>query len=101
MATSRLLLGTGIYLAVERDPIITAKEVATLDCLSGGRFLFGIGGGWNAEEMENHGTNFKTRWRLLRERVIAMKEIWTQEESEFHGATVSLARIRTHHTEVQ
>ncbi|PYO17819.1 MAG: LLM class F420-dependent oxidoreductase [Candidatus Rokuibacteriota bacterium] len=101
MATSRLRLGTGICLVVERDPIITAKEVATLDSLSGGRFLFGIGGGWNAEEMENHGTNFKTRWRLLRERVLAMKEIWTQEEAEFHGEFVNFDRIWSHPKPVQ
>src|SRR5438067_2031314 len=75
-ATKRLRLGTGICLVVERDPITTAKEVATLDRLSGGRFLFGIGGGWNAEEIENHGTPFKLRWKILRERVLAMKEIW-------------------------
>ena len=93
MATSRLRLGTGICLVVERDPIITAKEVATLDRLSGGRFLFGIGGGWNAEEMENHGTEFKKRWRVLRERVLAMKEIWTKEEAEFHGEFVRFDKI--------
>jgi len=96
MATSRLRLGTGICLVVERDPIITAKEVATLDRLSGGRFLFGIGGGWNAEEMENHGTEFKKRWRVLRERVLAMKEIWTKEEAEFHGEFVRFDKIWSH-----
>src|SRR2546427_9429329 len=92
-ATNRLKLGTGICLVVERDPITTAKEVATLDRLSGGRFLFGIGGGWNAEEMENHGTEWKTRWRLLRERVLAMKEIWTKREAEFHGQFVRFDKI--------
>jgi probable F420-dependent oxidoreductase len=92
-ATRRLRLGTGICLVIERDPIVTAKEVATLDRLSGGRFLFGIGGGWNAEEMEHHGTNFKTRWRVLRERVLAMKEIWTKDEAEFHGEFVNFDRI--------
>jgi alkanesulfonate monooxygenase SsuD/methylene tetrahydromethanopterin reductase-like flavin-dependent oxidoreductase (luciferase family) len=81
MTTSRLRLGTGICLVVERDPIVTAKEVATLDRLSNGRALFGIGGGWNAEEMENQGTQFKTQFRVLRERVLAMKEIWTKEEA--------------------
>jgi len=86
--TERVLLGTGICLVVERDPIITAKEVATLDVLSGGRFLFGIGGGWNYEEMENHGTDPRKRWRLMRERVLAMKEIWTKEVAEFHGEFV-------------
>ena len=70
--TTRLKVGTAICLVVERDPITLAKQVASLDFLSNGRFLFGIGGGWNAEEMENHGTNFKKRWRLLRERVLAM-----------------------------
>jgi probable F420-dependent oxidoreductase len=84
-ATSRLLLGTGICLVVERDPIVTAKEVATLDLLSGGRFLFGVGGGWNREEMEGHGTDPRTRFRLMRERILAMKTIWTEDEAEFHG----------------
>src|ERR671922_1569430 len=83
--TKNLKLGTGICLIIERDTITTAKEVASLDRLSGGRLLFGIGGGWNAEEMENHGTGFKTRWKLLRERILAMKEIWTKDEAEFHG----------------
>ncbi|HYE92573.1 MAG TPA: LLM class F420-dependent oxidoreductase [Terriglobales bacterium] len=87
--TTKLKLGTGICLVIERDPITTAKEVASLDFLSKGRFLFGIGGGWNAEEMEHHGTPFKTRWRVLRERVLAMKELWTKEEAEFHGEFVN------------
>jgi probable F420-dependent oxidoreductase len=100
-ATRRLKLGTGICLVVERDPITTAKEVATLDRISGGRLLFGIGGGWNAEEMENHGTAFKTRWRLLRERVLAMKAIWTEEEAEFHGEFVNFDRIWSHPKPVQ
>ena len=86
--TTRLKLGTGICLIIERDPILTAKEVATLDFLSHGRFLFGIGGGWNAEEMEHHGTEFKSRFRLMREQVLAMKEIWTRDEPEFHGEFV-------------
>jgi probable F420-dependent oxidoreductase len=92
-ATRTLRVGTGICLVVERDPITTAKEVASLDHLSGGRFLFGIGGGWNAEEMEHHGTAFKTRWRLLRERVLAMKRIWTEDEPEFHGEFVDFDRL--------
>jgi probable F420-dependent oxidoreductase len=91
--TKRLKLGTGICLLIERDPIITAKEVASLDRLSGGRFLFGVGAGWNAEEMENHGTNFKTRWKLLRERVLAMKKIWTEDEPSFHGEFVDFDPI--------
>ena len=74
-ATRTLKVGTGICLIIEHDPIVTAKSVATLDLLSNGRFLFGIGGGWNAEEMENHGTAFKTRFRLLRERALAMKAL--------------------------
>ncbi len=84
-ATSRLRLGTGICLVVERDPIVTAKEVATLDLISSGRFLFGVGGGWNREEMEDHGTDPRTRFRLMRERILAMKAIWTQDAAEFHG----------------
>jgi len=93
LATTRLRVATGICLIIERDPITTAKEVASLDQLSGGRFIFGIGGGWNAEEMENHGTDFKKRWRVLRERVLAMKEIWTKEEAEFHGEFVNFDKI--------
>ncbi len=89
----RLLLGFGIVLVVERDPITTAKAVASLDFVSGGRVLFGVGGGWNREEMENHGTDPKLRWRLLRERVLAMREIWTKEEAEFHGEMVDFGPI--------
>jgi len=96
LATTRLRVATGICLIIERDPITTAKEVASLDQLSGGRFIFGIGGGWNAEEMENHGTDFKKRWRVLRERVLAMKEIWTKEEAEFHGEFVNFDKIWAH-----
>jgi probable F420-dependent oxidoreductase len=81
-------LGTGILVLPLRNPVLLAKEIATLDYLSGGRFLFGIGGGWNAEEMEDHGVAFKTRWRVLRERVLAMKEIWTRDEAAFQGEHV-------------
>jgi probable F420-dependent oxidoreductase len=91
--TTRLRLGTGICLVMERDPITTAKEVASLDQLSHGRFIFGIGGGWNAEEMADHGTNFRRRWRVLRENVLAMKEIWTREEAEFHGEFVNFDKM--------
>ncbi len=91
--TRTLKVGTGICLIIEHDPITTAKEVASLDFLSGGRFLFGIGGGWNSEEMENHGTAFKTRFRSLRERVLAMKEIWTKDAAEFHGEFVNFDPI--------
>ena len=99
--TTRLKLGTGICLVVERDPITLAKEVASLDFLSKGRFLFGIGGGWNAEEMANHGTDFKKRWRLLRERILAMKEIWTKDEAEFHGEFVNFDPIWAYPKPVQ
>jgi probable F420-dependent oxidoreductase len=101
MATTRLRIATGICLIIERDPITTAKEVASLDQLSGGRFIFGIGGGWNAEEMENHGTGFKKRWRVLRERILAMKEIWTQDEAEFHGEFVNFDKIWSYPKPVQ
>jgi probable F420-dependent oxidoreductase len=87
--TKRIKLATGICLVVERDPIHTAKQVATLDYLSGGRFVFGIGGGWNAEEMANHGTAYKTRFALLRERVEAMKVIWTSDVAEYRGEHVN------------
>ena len=83
--TNTIKLATGICLVVQRDPIHTAKEVASLDQLSGGRFLFGIGGGWNAEEMENHGTAFEGRFKLLRERIEAMKAIWAGKEADYHG----------------
>jgi probable F420-dependent oxidoreductase len=86
--TDRLLLGTGIALVAQRDPIITAKEVASLDLVSGGRAIFGIGVGWNREEMENHGTDPSTRGRLVNERLRAIRELWTSEKAEFHGEFV-------------
>jgi len=92
-ATTTLKVGTGICLVIERDPIMMAKEVASVDRLSNGRFIFGIGGGWNREEMANHGTKSRSRWRLLRERILAMKEIWTQEEAEFHGEFVNFDKM--------
>ena len=92
-ATTTLKLGTGICLVIERDPIVMAKEAASVDQISNGRFMFGIGGGWNAEEMENHGTNFRLRWRILRENILAMKTIWTEEEPEFHGDFVDFDPI--------
>jgi probable F420-dependent oxidoreductase len=88
-ATKKLRLGTGICLIPERDPIVTAKAVASLDQLSGGRFEFGIGGGWNVEEMENHGAQYKTRFKLMRERVLAMKALWTEDAAEYHGEMVN------------
>jgi probable F420-dependent oxidoreductase len=92
-ATKDLLLATGICLVIERDPIVTAKEVASLDRISNGRFLFGVGAGWNREEMENHGTDPRTRFSLMRERVEAMKEIWTSEEATYHGEHVNFDPI--------
>jgi probable F420-dependent oxidoreductase len=92
-ATSKLLIGTGICLVIERDPIITAKEVASLDRLSDGRFLFGVGAGWNIEEMENHGTDPRRRFSLMRERIEAMKAIWTADEASYHGEHVEFDRI--------
>jgi probable F420-dependent oxidoreductase len=91
--TARLKVGTGVCLIIERDPIVTAKEVATLDHLSGGRFLFGVGAGWNIEEMRNHGTDPDTRFRRMRESVEAMKAIWTEEEAEYHGRIIDFGPI--------
>jgi probable F420-dependent oxidoreductase len=92
-ATERIKVATGICLVVERDPITTAKEVASLDHVSGGRFLFGVGAGWNEEEMENHGTDPRRRFGLMAERVEAMKEIWTQDEASYHGRYVDFEPI--------
>jgi probable F420-dependent oxidoreductase len=92
-ATSRLRVGSGICLLVERDPITTAKEVASVDFLSGGRFQFGVGAGWNREEMANHGTDPRRRMAILRERVEAMKVIWTQDEASYAGQYVAFDRI--------
>lgn len=91
--TTKLKIGTGIALVIERDPIITAKEVATIDRLSGGRFLFGIGGGWNRDEMANHNVNPKTRMKLLEEKVAAMKSIWTSDEAAFSGKFINFDRM--------
>ena len=88
VATTRLKLATAICLVIQRDTIQTAKLVASLDQVSGGRFLFGIGGGWNAEEMENHGTVYATRFQKMREQIEAMKEIWTRDNAEYHGEIV-------------
>jgi probable F420-dependent oxidoreductase len=86
--TERIKLATGITLVVERDPIMLAKEVTSLDVISNGRVLFGIGGGWNLEEMRNHGTDPANRFKLMRERIEAMKALWTQDEAEYHGEFV-------------
>ena len=87
--TSTLRLGTGICLVTERDPIVTAKAVASLDLVSGGRFEFGIGAGWNAEEMEHHGTRFETRFRVMEDRVKAMQAIWAADEASYEGEFTS------------
>jgi len=89
VATRTLKVGTGVCLVAQRDPIQTAKLVASIDQISGGRFLFGIGNGWNQDEMEDHGTVFEIRHKLARERVEAMKEIWTKPVAEYHGEMVS------------
>ncbi|HIG39902.1 MAG: LLM class F420-dependent oxidoreductase [bacterium] len=91
--TTRITIGTGICLVIERDPITLAKECASLDVISGGRFVLGIGAGWNVEEMENHGANYKHRWAIVREKILAMKQIWSQDEAEFHGDHVNFDPI--------
>jgi probable F420-dependent oxidoreductase len=91
--TSKIRIGSGVCLLVERDPITTAKEVASVDHLSGGRFEFGIGSGWNREEMQNHGTDPRVRLRVLGERIHAMREIWTNDEASYHGKYVDFDRI--------
>jgi len=87
--TRKLKVGTGVCLVNQRDPIQTAKAVASIDQVSGGRFLFGVGNGWNQDEMENHGTNFESRHKLVRERIEAMKVIWTKSKAEYHGDMVN------------
>jgi len=93
--TTRLRVATGICLVVQRDPIQTAKAVASLDQVSGGRFLFGIGAGWNAEEMADHGTEFKSRFEVMRERVEAMKAIWAKSKPEYTGEFVKFPPMMT------
>jgi probable F420-dependent oxidoreductase len=88
LASKTIRVGTGICLLVERDPIHTAKEAASVDLVSNGRFIFGIGGGWNREEMADHGTEFSSRWKLLRERAEAIKAMWTDDVAEYHGEMV-------------
>jgi probable F420-dependent oxidoreductase len=94
-ATKRLKVGTGVCLVIQRDTIQTAKQVASIDQVSGGRFLFGIGGGWNAEEMEDHGTEFASRFKRMREQIEAMTEIWTKEKPEYHGDIVDFPPMMT------
>jgi probable F420-dependent oxidoreductase len=91
--TDRLMVGSGICLVPQHDPIITANAIASIDALSGGRVLFGVGAGWNREEMRNHGTDPRLRFRIMRERIEAMKEIWTQDEAEYHGEFVDFDPI--------
>jgi len=93
--TKRLKLGTGVCLVIQRDTIQTAKLAASIDQVSDGRFLFGIGGGWNAEEIENHGTEFTSRFKKMREQIEAMKEIWTKSTAEYHGDIVSFSPMMT------
>ena len=93
--TRRLKLATGVCLVIQRDTIQTAKLVASLDQVSRGRFIFGIGGGWNAEEMEDHGTVYATRFKKLREQIEAMKEIWTKDTAEYHGEIVDFPPMQT------
>lgn len=100
-ATEKLRIGTGICLLTERDPILTAKEAATLDLLSGGRFELAVGAGWNAEEMENHGTRFADRFRVMSERARAIKALWTEEEPEFHGEFVDFDPVWSYPKPVQ
>ena len=99
--TKTIKLATGICLVVQRDPIQTAASVATLDCVSNGRVIFGVGAGWNEEEMENHGTDPKTRMKLMRERVEAMKAIWTESQAEYHGEFVDFDPIMSRPKPVQ
>jgi probable F420-dependent oxidoreductase len=99
--TERIKIGTGICLVIERDPITLAKECASLDMISNGRFILGIGAGWNREEMENHGANYTKRWAVVREKVLAMKSIWTEEEPEYHGEWVDFDPIWSYPKPVQ
>ena len=93
-STITLKIGTGIALVTQRDPIVTAKMVSSIDQLSNGRFLFGVGNGWNQDEIENHGTAFASRHKLARERIEAMKTIWTEEEPEYHGEFVNFDKMK-------
>ena len=100
-ATERIRLGTGICLVIERDPITLAKEIASLDTISNGRAVIGIGAGWNREEMENHGADYKNRWAVVREKVLAMREIWNTDEAEFHGQYVDFDPLWSYPKPVQ
>jgi probable F420-dependent oxidoreductase len=91
--TKTIKVATGICLITERDPIVMAKQVASLDMLSNGRVILGIGAGWNVEEMANHGVEFGSRWKVTRERVLAMRRIWSEDAAEFHGEFVDFEPI--------
>jgi probable F420-dependent oxidoreductase len=95
MATKTLKIATGVCLVIQRDTIQTAKLVASIDHVSGGRFLFGVGGGWNQDEIESHGTDYTSRFKKMREQIEAMKEIWTKSEPEYHGDIVDVPKMRT------
>ncbi len=101
VATRELKVGTGIALVTERDPILMAKQAASLDMISGGRLLLGVGAGWNAEEMANHGVVYEERWQVLRERILAMREIWREEEAEYHGERVNFDALWSYPKPVQ
>jgi probable F420-dependent oxidoreductase len=100
-ATKNLKIGTGICLVPQHDPIVLAKSIASLDMLSGGRFIFGIGGGWNVDEMENHGVAYKTRFAQMREHILAMKEIWMEDTATYHGKFVEFDKIWSYPKPVQ
>jgi len=91
--TKKLVLGTGICLVPQHDPIVLAKAIASLDLMSGGRFEFGIGGGWNVDEMNNHGVEYKTRFKQMREHTEAMTAIWTEDEASYSGEFVNFEKI--------
>jgi probable F420-dependent oxidoreductase len=100
-ATKTLTIGTGICLVPQHDPIVLAKSIASLDMLSGGRFVFGIGGGWNVDEMENHGATYDTRFAIMRENILAMKAIWTEDTASFEGDFVNFDKIWSYPKPVQ
>jgi probable F420-dependent oxidoreductase len=101
VATKTIKIGTGVCLVIEHDPLVLAKTVATIDRLSNGRFILGVGAGWNAEEMENHGTPYAKRWKVLEERVKAMKALWTEEEASFHGDWVNFEKVWSYPKPIQ
>jgi probable F420-dependent oxidoreductase len=101
VVTKTIKIGTGVCLVIEHDPLALAKTVATIDRLSNGRFILGVGAGWNAEEMENHGTPYAKRWKVLEERVKAMKALWTQEEASFKGDWVNFEKVWSYPKPVQ